>query len=276
MLLFIANIFFFLERDSNYSPEPYDLSVEASHKYISYPVYFVGRDRIVETREKSLVLWRDKYRNICDVYLAQGGLEITARPKQIMDIPIEKIQVAGDKIYVYTSLSAFSDAKYNHENFYLYLMSFVNSLTEEGRGKSVYFIIDNKARSPEIYGIDMNQAFSYDETIVAGKYGFVDDFIRHFFFSMYSGDYQAAYRMINRESREIRWIGDFKKAFTSYVFYKNYEYPWDFIVEKTKDGYDVRVVFAPNSANSEEVWGVSERYGRLLINYPQELLDHLP
>lgn len=276
LLLLILNIFFFLERDSGFSPEPYDLSIEAPHKYMSYPVYYVGKDRLVETREKASVLWRDKYKNIVDIYLAQADKEVLSRPAQIMDIPINKLLVTGDKIYLYTDLASFSDAKYNRENFHLYLMSLINSLTETGRGKEVFFIIDNKARAPEIYGIDMNQGFKYDESLVAEKHGYVDSIIKEFFYAMYSGDYQGAYRMLNRESRGIRWIGDFKKAFSSYVFHKNNEFPWDFLVEKTGEGYDVRVVFSPGSTNKDEIWRVSERYGRYIIDYPQELLDHLP
>ncbi len=276
LVLLVINTYFYLDFYKDFSPEPHNLSVVAEHRYMRYPVYFVGKDRLVESREYTSVIWRDRYSNIMDVYFAQADQPLGTRGRKILDIPVDKIKVTPEYIYVYTRLSAFSDARYNRGNFYLYLMSFINTLTEEGRGKTVYFIFDEKTKAPELYGIDLDQGFKYDGSIVAENTDGVETFVRQFFQEMYTGEYQSVYRKLTREFRETRRAGDFTKAFDSYSFDHNNEFPWDFVVEKDQDDYSVTVVFSPGSINKEEVWRVGEINGKLMVNYSQDLVDRLP
>lgn len=276
LVLLIVNFYFFFDFDRPLPAEPYNISVVAEHRYMRYPVYFVGKGRLVESREYTDVIWRDRYQNILSVYFAQAELPVEARGMQIMNIPIDKLIVSSEHIYVYTRLLGFRDARYNRENFYLYLMSLVNSLTEEGRGKTVFFIFDEKTRAPEIFGIDMNQGFHYDSTIVAENTDGVEVYIRQFFNEIYAGEHQAAYRKILRETRGAQQIRDVFKAFESYVFYHNSEFPWDFIVEKNREEYQITVVFSPGSTNADEIWIVREVNGKLMVSYPQDIFDRLP
>lgn len=274
--LLILNTYFYLNLYKDFAPEPHNLSVVADHRYMRYPVYFVGKDRLVESRQYTDVIWRDHYSNIIDAYFAQGELAIEARGSQILNIPVDKLNVTSEHIYVYTRLSAFNDPRYNRGNFYLYIMSLVNTLTEEGRAKTVFFIFDEKTKAPKLYGVDLDQGFKYDGSIVAEDTDGVERFILQFFYDIYTKEYQNAYRKLSREFREPRRLGDFEKAFESYTFYHDNEFPWDFIVEKDLDNYIVTVVFGPGSSNADEVWKVSEINGKLTVNYSQDLLYRLP
>lgn len=276
LVLLALNVSKFFSNDDSYAAEPYDLSVETYYRYMGYPVYFVGQDRLVEVREKTDVLWRDKYKNIVGVYLKQADHEIQGRSKQILDVPINKLIVSGNKIFIYTELEAFKNEKYNRSNFYYYVMSLVNSLTEEGRGKTVYFIFDETAKAPVLYGLDMNQGFMYDEDLVTESRYYPQIFVRQFFLDIYSGDYRAAFRKLPKEARNQASLRDFDKAFETYAFYRNNEFPWDFIFEKTRDGYDIKVVFPPGSIHEDEDWGLSIVNGKLSIGNYQELIEYLP
>lgn len=276
LALLALNVSRFFSTDDSFAAEPYDLSVETYYRYMGYPVYFVGQDRLVEVREKTDVLWRDKYQNISGVYLNQADLEIQGRVKQILDIPINKLKVSGNKIFIYTELEAFKNEKYNRNNFYYYVMSLVNSLTEEGRSKMVYFVFDESTRAPVLYGIDMNQGFMYDEDLVTERYFYPQIFVRQFFLDIYSGDYRSAFRKLSKDARSQGLLKDFDKAFESYAFYKNNEFPWDFIFEKTKEGYDIKVVFPPGSIHDDEDWGLSLENGKLTVGNFQELIKYLP
>lgn len=272
----MINIYFYLNFHKPYPLEPYDLSVVDDHRYMSYPVYFVGDDRLVKSREYIEVIWRDDQENVQDVYFAQAKLPIEGRSIQILNISIDKLTVTPEHIYIYTQLSSFRDARYNRDNFYLYLMSFVNTLTENSKEKTVYFILDGRISSPELYGVDMNQGFSYDLSLVAEDKDKVAKNMRQFFREMYLQDYERAYKKLSREIRESHRIAGYAKAFESYVYNRNNDFPWDFIVEKNQDKYSVTVHFGPESNYPDEVWGVDIVDGIFIVDYFPELLNYLP
>lgn len=276
LLFLMINIYFYLNFHKPFPLEPYDLSVVDDHRYRSYPVYFVGDNRLVKSREYIDVIWRDDKENLQDVYFAQAQIPIEERSIQILNIPIDKLTVTPEQIYIYTELSSFKDSRYNRENFYLYLMSFVNTLTETSKNKRVYFILDGRISSPNLYGVDMNQGFSYDSSIVAEDSDKVAKLTRQFFREIYSQDYERAYKKLSREIRETHRLTGFTEAFESYVLSRNNEFPWDFLVEKDQDKYTVRVHFGPESNYPDEVWGVSIIDGIFIVDYFPELLDNLP
>lgn len=276
ILALIGNTYVLLEKDAPFPAEPYDLSVEAPNRYMSYPVYFVGQNRLVEIREKTRGLWQDRYENIKTIYLDQANKEIEGRALQILDIPINKLLIVDDRIYIYTEAAAFDDERYNRGNFHYYVMSLVNSLTESGRDKTVYFIFDESTRAPQLYGLDMNQGFTYDQSLVGYKFIYSEYFMRQFFLDMYKGDYRSAYRKIGTQAQSQFSHEDFAKAFKNYIFHHNNEFPWDFLMDKKDYGYDARVVFPPNSGISDELWYLDFKRGRMEVYYPQEFLEFLP
>lgn len=276
ILAFLFNIYFYGKLQKHYPTEPHDLTVVEDHLYLRYPVYFVGENRIIKDYIFVNHIWRDRSENAIDCYFSQLNLPFESRGEQILQIAIDKLTVTPDRIYVYTKKASFQSSHLSHENFYYYLMSFVNTLTDGSRKRAVSFIFDEKAEAPLLYGVDMNKAFYFDESIVHSNYTDIQEFMRSFYIEMYGEDPQQAYRKISREFKQDYNSKDFTRAFKDYVFHKNSEFPLDFIIEKEFDQYKVTVVFRPNSGYAKETWYVQERDGRLYISYSQDLLNTLP
>lgn len=274
--VFLFNTYYYLLLHKNFPDEPGDLTVVEDHLYLRYPVYFVGNERVVKDDITINHIWRDRPQNALDSYFAQGDLPYESRGDQILQIPIDKMIVTADRIYVYTQKAAFRDGRLNSTNFYYYLMSFVNTITEGSRKKAVSFIFDEKAEAPTLYGVDMNKTFSFDESVVHSNYNQIEEFIRKFFVDLYAGEYQLAFRNLTREFKRNTTLSDFTISFKNYVFLKNNEFPWDFIVEKEHDQYKVNVIFQKNGPVRNETWYVQEVNGKPYVSFSQDLLNNLP
>ena len=276
ILALFLNIFFYASLQKNYPAEPQDLSVVEDHLYLRYPVYFVGENRIIKDYVTINHIWRDRSQNALDSYFSQANLPFESRGEQILQIAIDKLTVTPDRIYIYTKKASFRSGHLSHENFYYYLMSFVNTLTDGSRKRAVSFIFDEKAEAPLLYGVDMNKAFYFDESIVHSNYTHIQEFMRSFFVEMYGEDPQQAFRKLSREFKHGYHLKDFTRAFKDYVFHKNSEFPLDFIIEKEFDQFKVTVTFKANRGYAKEIWYVQERDGRPYVSFSQDLLNALP
>lgn len=276
LLFFLINLVFYIGLQKDFPDEPHDLTVVKDHLYLRYPVYFVGEDRIVKDFITIDHIWRDRSSNAIQCYFAQAELPYESRGDQILQIDIDKLTVTADRIYVYTKKAAFQDSHLNNENFYYYLMSFINTLTDGSRTRPVSFIFDEKAEAPLLYGVDMNKTFLFDENIVHSNYTQVEEFMRSFFVELHDGEYSLAYRKLSRELKDEYSLPTFSTAFKSYVFHRNSEFPWDFLVEKEGDQYKVTVIYRNVAETIKELWYLQEVNGRFYISYSQDLFYNLP
>lgn len=107
---------------------------------------------------------RYKYETFIDKYLNQSGSLIQGSLLDQLDVL--NIYDTYDSIYLNIGPRSFDNSNLNRDNIYYFIMSLVNSVTENNRHQSVHILVNGDLSREKYYDLDFSQPFYRDERIV--------------------------------------------------------------------------------------------------------------
>lgn len=269
----LANVLLLVNRVSGSPPAPYDMGPRAGQFFPSFRVYYVegdelhSVDRLIRTIRQSSVL------NALAAYEMVAEETLYEREGKLLQIEVLNVYEGEETIFLRVDPASFQRSHFTLDNFYLYVMSLVNTITEVAPGKRVAFLFEDMIESPTLYGLDMNRVFGRDEGVILHSaeevYGALLDFLR----AVGRQNTNIAYQLITPEDRRYYSYSDFFPFAKAYHEIHLNELPQDYQVSATEDGYRVVVYYDASSASHREEWFLLPFEDKIYVQMDSPPLD---
>ncbi|MDI9471538.1 MAG: hypothetical protein GX260_01930 [Tissierellia bacterium] len=257
----VINMFFLFYQASDPPPAPYDMGPRPGNFFPSFRIYYVEGEelhsvkRLIQTMRVSPVL------NAISAYNMVAQETMYDRYGKLMIIDVIDVVEGEETIFLKVKPDGFKENHYTTENYYLYIMSLVNTITEVAPGKRVTFLFEDTVENPVLYSIDMNRLFSRDESVVLHSSAEVYEELELFLRALDRQNTNIAYQKILPEDRRYYNYSDFYPYAKAYNNLHLNEMPVDYRMSRTEEGYCVTIYYPDSSASPVEVWelqGVGE------------------
>lgn len=189
-------------------------------------------------------------------------------------LEVISIYEASSSIYLNLSSGTFRSWKLTPENIYYYIMSVVNTITEDHRDYAVHILIDGELPRDPIYGQSFSQPFYRDERIVEINNDYLFFFLEKVQSALSSGDIAKAKSFFTFDQEEVS-----DQRFTEEVNDILAAYPLETANSSTfmiTEGYRrLYTYYLRNGVEDYFAWNFKLRNNVLYIDYNRSISDVL-
>ena len=253
-VLIIANTIFLANNASGPPDAPYDMGPRPGDFFPSFKVYYVEGEELHSVQRLIRTVRRSPVLNALAAYNLVAEEALYARYGKLMLLDILDVFEGEKTIFLRARPEGFEAIRYNTENFYLYIMSLVNTLTEVAPGKRVAFLFEDMVENPVLYSIDMTRLFERDESVILHSEEEVYAALELFLRAIDRQNTNIAYKKISPEDQVYYSYSDFFAYARMYRNLHSNELPVDYRMSRTEGGYSVTVYYPETSESPMEVW----------------------
>jgi hypothetical protein len=222
---------------------------------VSTKIYYVTENFLKELTV-NLTIMNNNYE--------QSALSELKRNDQISEKSISEptnilsTEVENSIVYVNFSPEFLTNGNFKKSNFYLHLMSIVNTMTEFSKFNKVQFLIDGKKVKNPLYGVDIFEPFSRDESLIEKKQESSDEFLTKFLSLIEEDNINEAFTMLNLNQNKIE-KNDFKIIAQEYIT-KHIGYSRSTSYTQSFNTYDVITVISKEDTSETDYSELYEEY----------------
>ena len=253
IVVLVVNIIILAENRMDRYDEVEVINPFYTDRVVTTTIYFVEGDHLVTETRDITVSFDNLYSSIIESY-SRGSKVSSDSRFPIGNLEVLGVEVKDNIIYLNLSKEFLETNEFTAENFNLYLMSLVNTLTESREQMKVQLLFDGAKELAYKFQKDLSDPLRRDESLVVVLDDEATDFIRSFMDLVFSKQLTNAYSYLSIEKQREIDFETFRSVMLKYLrdheqFERNL-----YLTKIRDDKIIVSVYFSP-----KEVYSLDER-----------------
>ena len=146
--LIIGNTIFLAYNASGPPDAPYDMGPRPGDFFASFKVYYVEGEELDSVQRLIRTVRRSPVLNALTAYNLVAQETLYDRYGKLMLIDVLDVYEGEQTIFLRVKPEGFEENRYTNENYYLYIMSLVNTITEVAPGKRIFSSLKTWWKAP--------------------------------------------------------------------------------------------------------------------------------
>ncbi len=229
-ILLINIILFFTWTYEKYN-DVYVINPSLENMKVTAKLYFVHNDNLM-SEIRTVDIKNDEFERSIFEELIKGPKTKFFENVLPENVTLDSFEVIDDVIYINFDSKFINNDFFNDDNFYLHLMSIVNTLTDMKHFMKVQFLIGGEKVIEKIHEINIMEPLKRDERVIYKRDINSSDIVISFIEMVFNRRFDLAYESLNEYSKQIYPYNVFQEMMESYIYYH--------------DGYQRNIYFMQN------------------------------
>ena len=215
--IFLINIIVFYTWSDYITDDVFVIQPDLENMKVTTKLYFVFEDNL-RNETRTITVKNEEFEKSIFEELLIGPKMKSYSEVLPENIKIISFEIIDNIVYINFNSVFIDNDWYNEDNFYLHIMSFVNTLTELKHSLKIQFLIEGERITDEIYGINIMEPFTRDERVIYKRDETSADIVIQFIELLFNNRYELAYEYLNEDSKKMYSFIDFKEFIQAYTY----------------------------------------------------------
>ena len=200
-------------------------------------LYFVHNDNLM-SEIRTVDIKNDEFEHSIFEELIKGPKTKFFENVLPENVKLDSFEVIDDVIYINFNSKFINNDFFNDDNFYLHLMSMVDTLTDIKHFMKVQFLVDGEKVLEKIHGVSIMEPLKRDERVIYKRDVNSSDTVISFIEMIFNRRFDLAYESLNEYSKQVYPYNVFKETMESYIYYHE-GYQRNIYFLQSYDKYDI-------------------------------------